>query len=168
MSRVTYTLKGFYYFYNTTKRVITRANIFQLRILERIQGSIAQIEARMERRIGAAIMIRTSSDLYLEIICDREELAVIGYYFVNHANQTQFWLESTTTNTVGLTPVLSVEQLSKPPSNMTVSPSLMSFPRRASSGSSILETFRVLPQPHTAGTQSHDDVAKDSYVRTVW
>ncbi|KAJ7136840.1 hypothetical protein C8R44DRAFT_767978, partial [Mycena epipterygia] len=84
-------------------RVVTEAYLYRAEILENVCcwiDHIQQILANTQPRVSGAI------ELFIKL--EEEDCA---YYFVDHATRAQFWLQSSSTDELGLPPVISTSQL---------------------------------------------------------
>ncbi|KAJ7089375.1 hypothetical protein C8R44DRAFT_720436 [Mycena epipterygia] len=86
-------------------RVVTEAYLYRAETLENVCcwiDHIQQILSNTQPRVSGAI------ELFIKL--EKENCA---YYFVDHATRAQFWLESSSTDELGIPPVISISQLSE-------------------------------------------------------
>ncbi|KAJ7655927.1 hypothetical protein B0H17DRAFT_1185971 [Mycena rosella] len=96
--------EGQLYFYRDGPlRVVTEAYLYRTEThknmcfwIDRIQEILASTETAVSRDI----------ELFIKLEGDN-----CAYYFVDHATRTQFWLECSSTEELGLPPVISISQL---------------------------------------------------------
>ncbi|KAJ7485939.1 hypothetical protein FB451DRAFT_1231486 [Mycena latifolia] len=96
--------EGQLYFYREGPlRVVTEAYLYQPETLDSVCLWIERIQD-----ILSSTKTIVSGDIELFIKLEGDDCA---YYFVDHATRTQFWLESCSTEKLGLPPVISLSQL---------------------------------------------------------
>ncbi|KAJ7662459.1 hypothetical protein B0H17DRAFT_1020131 [Mycena rosella] len=96
--------EGQLYFYRDgSLRVVTEAYLYRTETVENVCLWIDRIQ-----EILCSTNTAVSRDIELFIKLEDDDCA---YYFIDHANRTQFWLETSGTEELGLPPVISISQL---------------------------------------------------------
>jgi hypothetical protein len=97
------------YYYNPLRRIITDSNIKQPAILQTLHRALAMLDMRLNAQ---NLILPPTTEVTLEVDIDQHP-PVVRYYFVDHAQKTEFWLEKTSTNDLRCPPVTSYTHLSK-------------------------------------------------------
>ncbi|KAJ6586470.1 hypothetical protein DFH09DRAFT_1274909 [Mycena vulgaris] len=96
--------EGQLYFYcEGPLRVITEAYLYRPETLKNV---CLWIDLIQEMLSNTKTPISGGTELFIKLEDDD-----CAYYFVDHVTRTQFWLESSDTDTLGLPPVISISQL---------------------------------------------------------
>jgi hypothetical protein len=118
--------EGLKYYHNPTRRILTDSNIKSERVLQVVHRAVTILDIRLNAR---GLVLPDTTELTLEVDLGprcgdndsyggesekegRREHPIVKYYFIDHAQKTEFWLESTTTATLGCPPVTSYTHLS--------------------------------------------------------
>ena len=83
--------------------MVTEADIYQPKILDKVTRWVQNIEDIVGDR-------RISAQVELLIHLEGKDCA---YYFVDHSTRAQFWIEDIDTTDLGLSPIVSLSQLSQ-------------------------------------------------------
>ena len=100
--------EGQQYFYNAPSRVVTEACILKPEILSRITFAIQAIQAIL---LESKQHLAPYAELFLQP--DEDDEYSFGYYFVDHATKTEFWLKDVSTDDVDIGESVSEAQLRK-------------------------------------------------------
>ena len=98
------------YFHRSTGplRVVTEAYLYRTEIMERVTSWANRVEDAL---LVKGIKPSNSMELFLQPC---EDLASCGYYLVDHATRSEFWIDQVSTELLGLRRVVSISHLSTP------------------------------------------------------
>jgi len=99
--------KGYKYFYHTTHRIITESNISNPQILSILHRAIQLLNARLGTQ---NLILPATSEVFLALDIDQSP-PIVKYYYVDHAEKSEFWLEETSTESLGCPPVVNYNHL---------------------------------------------------------
>ena len=99
--------EGKIYFYRSVGlRVVTEAYLFHPEIMDKISSWVRCVEDAFHMK---SISPSVTTELFLE---PREDLESCGYYMVDHATRTEFWLNQVSTELLEIGQVVSMSHLS--------------------------------------------------------
>jgi hypothetical protein len=95
------------YFHRSTGplRVVTEAYLYRTEIMERVTSWANRVEDAL---LVKGIKPSNSMELFLQPC---EDLASCGYYLVDHATRSEFWIDQVSTELLGLRRVVSISHL---------------------------------------------------------
>jgi len=99
--------KGPKYFHHTTRRVTTNSNIRNPQKLEVLYCALQLLDTRLNNQ---NLILPITTEVTLEVDIKRNP-PVVKYYYVDHIQKSEFWLEETCTESLKCPPVRSYTQL---------------------------------------------------------
>ena len=98
------------YYYHPIRRIITDSNIKEAPVLQVLLRALAILDLRLNVD-GRTLILPQTTEVTLEVDIEQSP-PVVRYYFVDHAQKSEFWLERTTTEDLKCPPVTSYTHLS--------------------------------------------------------
>jgi len=111
--------EGIKYYYHPVRRIITDSNIKNEHILQVVYRALTLLDMRLNAQ---GLILPPTTEVTLEVdlnLGSTDEAGnttengppIVKYYFVDHAQKTEFWLEKTTTAMLKCPPVTSYTHL---------------------------------------------------------
>jgi hypothetical protein len=95
------------YYYFPLRRVITDSNIKEPQIFNLLRQALARLDSRLNQQ---NLILPDTTEVTFEVDSEARP-PTVKYYFVDHVQKTEFWLEQLSTDKLNIPPVTSVTHL---------------------------------------------------------